>query len=47
VQDQVALVDVAFEKLGDRLHGWNKRSQVDRDVLALQDHLWLGVEQRR
>ena len=46
VQDQVALVDVALEELGDRLHGGDERAQMDRDILALQDHLRLGVEQR-
>ena len=46
VQDQVALVDVVAEERGDRLHRRDQRAEMDRDVLALQDHLRPGVEQR-
>ena len=46
VQDEVAIMDVVAEKLGDRLHRRNERAQMDRDVLALQDHLRPGVEER-
>ena len=45
VQDQVAFVDVVTEIARHRLHGRNQRTEMDRDVLPLQDHLRHVVEQ--
>ena len=44
VQDQIALVDIVSEVLGDGLHGGDQRAKMDRNILALQDHLRLGIE---
>ena len=44
VQDQIAFVDVVTEIAGHRLHGWNERTEMDRDILPLQDHLRHMVE---
>ncbi|MNN19825.1 hypothetical protein D3C81_1330800 [compost metagenome] len=46
VVDHVALGDVVTKKRGHAFHGGNQRAQVDRDVLALQDHFGEMVEQR-
>ena len=46
VQDKVALVDVTLEEAGDGFHRGDQRAEMDRDVLALQDHLGPRVEQR-
>jgi hypothetical protein len=45
--DEVAVVNVAGEEFGHRLHGRNERAQMYGNVLALQDHFRLGVEQGR
>ncbi|MCY1498485.1 hypothetical protein D9M68_324710 [compost metagenome] len=45
VIDHVAFGDVVAEEPGHALHRGNQRAQVDRDVLALQDHLRKMVEQ--
>ncbi|MND93854.1 hypothetical protein D3C80_860560 [compost metagenome] len=45
VIDHVAFGDVAFEELGHALHRRDQRAEVDRDVLALQDHFREVVEQ--
>ena len=44
VEDEVALVDVALEEFRHRLHGGNERSEMNRNVLALQDHLRSRIE---
>lgn len=46
VQDQVAFVDVVAEEGRHRLHGGDERAEMDRDVLALQDHLRPAIEKR-
>ena len=46
VQDQVAVVDIALEILGDRFHRGDQAAKVDRKILPLQDHLGRVVEQR-
>lgn len=46
VIDDVAFVDIVAEEVGHGLHGGDQRSEVDGDILALQDHFRIVVEQR-
>jgi len=45
VQDQIAVVNIVAEIARDRLHGRNKRTKMDRNVLSLQDHFRHVIEQ--
>ena len=46
VVNDVTLVDVIAKVVGHSLHGRHQAAQVDRNVLALDDHLGAVVEQR-
>ncbi|MNC32930.1 hypothetical protein D3C75_813090 [compost metagenome] len=46
VVDDIAFGNVITEEAGDAFHRGDQRAQMDRDVLALQDHFRQMVEQR-
>ena len=45
VQDQIAFVNVVAEIARDRFHRGNERTEMDRNVLSLQDHFRDVIEQ--
>jgi hypothetical protein len=46
VVHDIAFVDIIAEKLSDRLHRWHQATQVNRNILPLQDHFCAVIEER-